>query len=72
MTLQPGVGALEKVHDYRQRSRRSNGTVTALPPDRELLKIVPTFHDFRALLKMARERMQAQGEDLKRKCVAED
>ena len=55
MTLQPGITALQKVHDYRQS--RVNGTLTALPPD-ALLKIVPNVQDFRALLKMARAAMQ--------------
>ena len=49
------VMTLQQVHNYRQS--RVNGTLTALPSD-ELLKIVPTVQDFRALLKMARDDMQ--------------
>ena len=72
MTLQPGVTALQKVHDYRQhRLSKVNGTLTALPSD-ELLKIVPTVQDFRALLKMARDDMQHEEFRRKRQRVAEE
>ena len=69
MTLQPGITALQQVHNYRQS--RVNGTLTALPSD-ELLKIVPTVQDFRALLKMARDDMRREEFRRKRQRVAEE